>query len=741
MPALAAVAGGLAGAHPSGSRVADVVLSAVAAALVTVAGGFARRWSWLVLATAATMVANGAVGGYLGGVALAVAMVAIVFGRRSRLLGEVVGALAVTALLLDGSTTPVRVSAAVGFLACALVVLSGYRSSPRRVRRWARRAAVGAAGAVGLSLILVGVTAASARSSLTDGMRSVGVGVDAARVGDLPAAIDAFHRASHALRRAQADVDSDFAMPAFALPGLGPNMSALRSAIHEGVKLADAALAAALQVDLETLRLRAGHIDLAAVQATQAPLARVVTALERTEESLRSIHSPWLLAPLEHRLTTVTDHVDRFAAEARNARDTARVAPGLFGAGRPRRYLVLFVTPVEGRGSGFPGNFAELSVADGRMSLDRFGRSSELVARPGSPARVISGPADFLSRYGRFDPAAGFVDVASSPDFPTVANVYRELYPQAGGTPIDGVIRVDPVGLAALLRYTGPIEVASAPRPLTADNAADYLLREQYVTFAGAANVQRIDVLDDLGHATFDRLTKVDLPSLQQLARDLGPMVEGQHLSMTTFETNSQELFDRVGLSGAVPPVDGDQIGVIVNDIGGSKVDLFLERDIDYSGTWDPVTGSIDATATVTLRNTAPAVGLPDYLIGNVVTENTPDREVLPVGVNRAFVSIYSPWFPMSTAVDGVETPFQIEDELGRKVASVTVDIPAGGARTLRLRFHGQLPIGRPYHLDIWRQTLALAGEASVRIETRNGRILDQSFSLETNRSLLFRAG
>ena len=34
-----------------------------------------------------------------------------------------------------------------------------------------------------LSLILVGITAASARSSLTDGLRSVGVGVDAARVG------------------------------------------------------------------------------------------------------------------------------------------------------------------------------------------------------------------------------------------------------------------------------------------------------------------------------------------------------------------------------------------------------------------------------------------------------------------------------------------------------------------------------------------------------------------------------
>jgi hypothetical protein len=735
------VVGGLAGAHPSGSRAADVVLSAVAAALVTGAAGFAKRWSWIVLATAATLAAHGVLGGFLGGTALVMTLVAVILDRRSQLLGEVVGALAVSALLLDGVPTPMRVSAAVGVCACALVVVSGYASAPRALRRRARRAVVGAGSAMGLLLALSAFTAVSARGSLEEGLRSVEEGIDAARVGDRQATIDTLHRAGDALRRAQADTDSALAIPTLALPGVGPNMSALRSAVDEGVKLTEAALTTALQVDPEALRPRGGRVDLAAVAATQMPLARVVTALERAQERLRSVHSPWLLAPVQHRLATVIDHIDRFLPGARIAEDAAEASPSLLGAGQPRRYLVLFVTPVEGRGSGFPGNFAELTVADGRMSLGRFGRSSELVAAPGSPRRTISGPADFLARYGRFDPAAGFIDVASSPDLPTVAEVYRELYPQAGGKPIDGVIRVDPVGLAALLRYTGPIEVASARKALTAENAADYLLREQYVTFTGAANAERIDVLDDLGHATFDRLTRVDLPGPQQLARDLGPMVQGQHLSMTTFDDTSRRLLDRTGLTGAVPPVNGDQIGVIINDIGGSKIDLFLERDIEYRASWDPDTGTIDATATVTLRNNAPAAGLPDYIIGNVVTANTPDHEVLPRGTNRAFVSIYSPWFPLSPKVDGVETPFQIEDELGRKVASLTIDIPAGGQRTLSVQVHGQLPIGQPYHLDIWRQSLALDGQATVHIKGPNGHNVDRQFSLGTNGTIWFRAG
>jgi hypothetical protein len=737
---LAAAAGGLAGAHPTGTRVTDIVLSAVASGVVAFATGYAKRWSWLVLATASVLVASGAVGWCLGGAALALTLLAIVANVRSRLLGELVGVLAVSALVLDGSEMPLRFSAAVGVCACAAVIASAYASAPRGIRRLARRTLAVAGTVVAAGVILFLVAAASARTSLDEALASVEQGIGAARVGNRDQTIEALHRAGDALRRARADTDSALVKPALSLPGLGPNIAALNSAIDEGIRLTDTALATALQVDPELLRPLGGVVDLSSVEASQVPLSRVVAALEQARDRLRSNNSPWLVSPVAHRLAAVRDRIDQFLPEARNARDAAASAPRLLGADAPRRYLVLFVTPVEARGSGFPGNFAELLVSGGRMSLERFGRGSELIAKPGSPPRTISGPADFLARYSRFDPAAGFIDVASTPDLPTVAEVYRQLYPQAGGNAIDGVIRVDPVGLAALLRYTGPIAVASAPVALTADNAANYLLKDQYLAFPTEAS-KRIDVLDDLGHATFDRLTKVDLPSPQQLAHDLGPMVEGQHLSMTTFDPAAEQVLDRVGLSGAVPTVDGDQIGVIINDIGGSKIDLFLERDLDYHAKWDPATGSIDAAVTVTLRNTAPASGLPDVVIGNVVAGNTPDREVLPEGTNRAFVSIYSPWFPMSPKVDGVDTPFQIEDELGRKVASVTVDIPAGGTKTLTLEFHGKVPIGESYHLDIWRQTLVLAGNASVHIDTSSGRKLDKQLSLDANGSISLRAG
>ena len=51
-----------------------------------------------------------------------------------------------------------------------------------------------------------------------------------------------------------------------------------------------------------------------------------------------------------------------------------------------------------------------------------------------------------------------------APDLPTVADVIQQLYPQAGGDHIDGVLALDPYGLAALIGMTGPIKVPGLGR-------------------------------------------------------------------------------------------------------------------------------------------------------------------------------------------------------------------------------------------------------------------------------------
>ena len=83
-------------------------------------------------------------------------------------------------------------------------------------------------------------------------------------------------------------------------------------------------------------------------------------------------------------------------------------------------------------------------------------------------------------------------------------------------------------------------------------------------------------------------------------------------------------------------PVPGDDSGfaVFVGNTGQSKIDLYLERDIDARIETDDA-GNRRLVADVTLSNTAPPSGLPEYVIGNGFG--------LPVGSSSLFVSFYGP--------------------------------------------------------------------------------------------------
>ena len=194
------------------------------------------------------------------------------------------------------------------------------------------------------------------------------------------------------------------------------------------------------------------------------------------------------------------------------------------GANGTRHYFVAFITPAELRGAGgFIGNYGELTAVDGRVRLTRTGPIRDLVNAAPPGARRLLGPADYLRRYGGQRPADYFQDLTFSPHFPFDADAIEQLYPQSGGEKLDGVISIDPTGLAALLRFTGPIVVPGLDTPLTSANAADILLRQQYVRFGN--NLERKDLLVEASRITFERLTTGSLPAPRQLAKVLGPMV------------------------------------------------------------------------------------------------------------------------------------------------------------------------------------------------------------------------
>lgn len=699
--------GALGGARPTGIGWLDAVLLGLGGVAVAACARRSRTVPLYVAAGAAAFCQPAAAPLALGCVALVLAF-SRRFHRRNPHIATFAGGLT-WAAIVGAPFSPGATPVAVPLLALAWMVVSAHRHGRRAFRQRLRRVAVVVGGAAVVGAGLGALAAAAARADVDRGAHLIESGLRAARSGDTETAVADLRAGRDALGRGGANLGALWARPSWLVPGVSQNTRALHTIVSEVEGLADVAIATADAADITNLRARSGQIDLAAVRAVRAPLATVLTRLEATQASLERVADGWVAPPIGDRLTRLRAQLDDALPSAELALDGAKVAPGLLGGDGPRSYLVLFTTPAEARGrTGFPGNWAEVTFTDGRFEMTHFGRLRELDAPLDGPPLTITGPADYVARYGRF--GADWRNITMSPDFPSIAQVAAELYPQATGRHVDGVMTVDPVALAALLTFTGPVSVPGAPVALDARNAAAFLLREQYLELSN--NPARIDVLEDLAKATFDRLTTVDLPSPRALATILGPVVEQGHLQLMTFGAGEAAFFDELGITGRLPAVAGDFVAVTSTNAAGNKIDVFARRTLGYDVQWDRATGRIDATVTITLSNDAPASGLPDYVIGNALGR-TPEA-ALPTGWNKTFVTLYTPWDHTTVTLDGEPSGLERYDELGRRALGTFIDIGPGATRTLVVQLSGVLDASS-YRLDLAAQPQVTPEVASVR--------------------------
>lgn len=721
-----AIAAGASGARPTGWVVSDVVWTAGFGLVVALGAARARRWTWLVVAGVAATAAEGSTQLAVALLALALAFASTVFDRQARpylpICGALIGALSVQVLLRLHDVDPTGASAMIAAAGTAPVLMSGLRRcEPRTQRRWGWAVGI-AVGLAGLATVGLAVAAFAAQPDLSAGIDQARNGFDAARNGESESASRRLSRSAGSFGSAHDTLTAPWALPARIVPVLGQQAAAVQIMSGEGADLAAAASRAASDADVDELRFQDGAIDLDLVAGFEQPLREAEAALQDAADAVDDVQSPWLVQPLASRVTRFDDEVDDALPDAQIAIRGVELAPELLGGNGPRHYFLAFLTPSENRAlGGFMGSFGELTAVDGDLELTRSGSVEDVELPARANGATLSGPPEYLARYGRFDIANYMGDAGLSPDMPTVAQVLSELYPQAGGQPVDGVITVDPVALQALLTFTGPITLTGYPEPLTADNAADILLRQQYLTFDQRAD--RKDFLEEATRKTFDLLTSGDIPGPRQVTDVLGPMVDQGRLMAYSADTDAQHFFEDVGLDGSFPsPLGGDLIGLSTNNSANNKIDIFMQRSIDYDVDYDPETGAIQATATVTITNGAPPSGLPDVILSSGDRIRGGDT---PLGTNGVYLSFYTP-LQLDDAVAGSalgEGPqaMESEREFGLSVYSTRFRIPAGQTVTLTLHLSGAIEPSDTYRLTVANQPVVNADTMQLTVTPGGG--------------------
>jgi hypothetical protein len=547
-----------------------------------------------------------------------------------------------------------------------------------------------------------------ARHELLAGIRNAQDGLSAAREGRGTVAVAHLDAARQAFADADRHLHAWWARPGLSIPVVGRQMRAVSDVAVIAADLSDAAATSVRASRVDDLRVVDGRIDLELVRSMASPLRTVDEALARAQEQVAAIDRAWLLPPVVDRFDALDRTLEQARTDAATAAETVSVLPAMLGADGPRYYFVAFGTPAEARElGGFMGAYAVLEADHGRLSLGGQGRVRDL--NRAFRGKQLTDPERLPPQYRAMQPQRYWQNITGTASFPMVAEAVHQLWPARSLVPLDGVLYLDPVALGAMLELTGPVRVPGLQRPLTAETAPRFLLRDQYLEFP---NDDRHDFLLEAATAVFEHLTTGDLPGPGEIAKALGrPALEGRLLA-NSFVAREQKVVERLGLGGVLPPVRGDFLSVRASNRGLNKVDAMAHRSVAYDVSVDPRTGDARATLVVTLRNDAPSSGLPMSMIANRIGR--------PPGTSSTTVSVFTPFDLAAVTQDGSSLGWAAVREYDRSKYSVLVDVPPKGEVVLRFDLTGRLDLSGGYHLDLVPQ--ALVNPDELRVVVRSAR-------------------
>jgi hypothetical protein len=379
--------------------------------------------------------------------------------------------------------------------------------------------------------------------------------------------------------------------------------------------------------------------------------------------------------------------VDKLAKVRKTLTDGRTVSGGLADLlSGPRTYLVLAGNNAEMRaGSGTFLSAGELRVADGAFALTEFKPTGDINIKPPKPPPAIT-DADFAARWGWLNPNKEWRNLAASPRFDATASLAAQMWPATGGKSVDGVLALDPLAIAAILRATGPVQVGG--QQVTADTVVRLLLHDQYVgvtTLDDAAQAGRREQLGAFARAALDAV-QAGTWDAGALGSALADAAKGRHILAWGVSPAEDQMWRTAGVGGRLTE---SSVGVGVLNRGGNKLDQFLKVEARL----DPVVDGANTQVglKITLTNATPA-GEPVYVAGPY-----PGSGATGPGDYLGVLAVNLPGGASGVTMDG--GPLAASGPDGpAQVTAVPVHIGAGKSQTFTVKFtmggqHGRVHV------------------------------------------------
>jgi hypothetical protein len=479
------------------------------------------------------------------------------------------------------------------------------------------------------------------------------------------------------------------------IPWLGANFSAVTAVVLSVDDVVQGAVTPLVgtfdSASWEDLAPESGRIDAAALREASPALGTAARTVQLSYDRLAAIDKSALLPQIADPLGKAATTLDEARGALNAAAATAKVLPPMLGMDGPRNYLVLVQNSAEVRATGgIPGAVATITADNGAIKLTGQASAGDV----GLFDPPLDVPEDqeriFTKRLG-----TQLQNVNLTPDFPTAALTAGSMWEKRNpGAKIDGIIALDPVVLANLLRATGPVALkdpatlalmqpTGLPASLTAENVVKTLLSDSYAAlqdpglqddyFAGVAS----EVFAALAAGQGDG---------KKLIEELVRSSEQGRLYVWSARPDEQRAISPTAVSGMVAGSEQERssFGLYFNDGTGAKMDYYVRRTAQLVQTCTADGGSA-VTLRVTMSNTAPAdagASLPKYVTGQGVFGVKPGRvrtNVIAYGPGRSLLE--------KARVGGGPAQLSSFRQDQRPVAVLTTEIGPGESQTVEIDF------------------------------------------------------
>jgi Protein of unknown function (DUF4012) len=466
-------------------------------------------------------------------------------------------------------------------------------------------------------------------------------------------------QAEASLARTQGTLESWPLRPFAAVPMLGRDVRLARTIARASTEVTEAA--ERVVVRLGPLQRRPSRGTILATAAALHDLARTLHAGADRVKASRSL----LGARARMAFTGQALEAER---SAKHAGRGLELLGGLYGPRGTIRFLLAFQNPAELRGTG--GIIGQLGILESSPSgpVLREVLPREALQRRLRIPKVL--PPE-LAGYRRLGVHCDWRAVNIPPDLLSMLTMFE----RSQRVRLDGVVTVDPLAVAHILRASGPIVVEG--RRLNGASVLHVMLVDAYVRYAND-NDRRRRFLGQVAQQTAGAMRRALVGRSVELLLALAHAARGRHLQVYSRHAATQGLLIELGIAGtARAPATGDYLQPVGVNAAGNKLDSFLYRRLRYRVRLD-ADGKARSRVSMTLRNMASPTGLPRYVIG-------PFDRRFKAGENRLIqVLRLSDAYGFTQATrNGERVRVSAHEEFGGLALGQTVSIPPGRSATL----------------------------------------------------------